>query len=131
MVILFFDGECGFCNRAILQFLNWEAKGCQVHFAPLQGTAARDRLSPAQVEKPYPSLLVWDGEKAHDKSSGLAILSHELRDPLRLVARFVLTIVPARWGNAAYDAVARNRHRASPFSCALHLDDAVKKRFLA
>ena len=131
MVILFFDGECGLCNRAILQFLKWEAKGCQVHFAPLQGAAARDRLSPAQIEKPYPSLLVWDGEQAHDKSSGLAILSHELRAPLRRVARFVLTIVPERWGNAAYDAVARTRHRASPLSCALHLDDAVKKRFLA
>tara|TARA_Y100000385_G_C12969129_1_gene583217 strand:- start:687 stop:995 length:309 start_codon:yes stop_codon:yes gene_type:complete len=102
-----------------------------VHFAPLQGAAARDRLSPAQIEKPYPSLLVWDGEQAHDKSSGLAILSHELRTPLRLVARFVLTMVPASWGNAVYDAVARNRHRASLFSCALHLDDAVKKRFLA
>ncbi len=131
MVILFFDGECGFCNRAILQFLKWESTSCQVHFAPLQGMAARDRLSPAQLEKPYPSLLVWDGEKAHDKFSGLAILSNELRGPFRRVARFVLTTVPVRWGNAAYDAVARNRHRASPFSCASHLDDAVKKRFLA
>ena len=110
MVILFFDGECGFCNRAILQFLKWEAKGCQVHFAPLQGAAARDRLSPAQIEKPYPSLLVWDGEKAHDKFSGLAILSNELRGPFRWGACFVLTTVPFRWGNAAYDAVARNRH---------------------
>ena len=131
MVILFFDGECGLCNRAILQFLKWESKGCQVHFAPLQGTTARDRLSPEQAEKPYPSLLVWDGEKAHDKISGLAILSNELRGPWRLFARFALAIIPPHWGNAAYDAVARNRHRASPFSCALHLDDAVKRRFLA
>lgn len=131
MVILFYDGDCGLCNRAILQFLRWEAKGSQVYFAPLQGTTAQKWLSEEQAKKPYPSLLVWDGEKAHDKSAGLAVLGDELRGPFRIVVRFLLTIFPKRWMNGAYDAVARNRHRASAFSCGLHVDDAFKKRFLA
>ena len=130
MVILFFDGECGLCNRSVVRFLRWEREQCQVHFAPLQGEAARTRLSPKQVEAPYPSLLVWDGNTAHARAAGLKILARELRNPLGFLARFGLAVIPDNWTNGLYDIVARNRHRASNYSCALHLDSTVKGRFL-
>jgi predicted DCC family thiol-disulfide oxidoreductase YuxK len=130
MVILFFDGECGLCNRAVVRFLQWENGDCRVHFAPLQGDTARKQLTPEQAEPPFSSLLVWDGQALHERASGLRVLAKELRFPWRNLAMLGLRIIPVGWLNAGYDMVARHRYRASKFSCAVHADAKSRRRFL-
>ena len=130
MVILFFDGECGLCNRAVLHFLRWEREGSEVQFAPLQGETAQKLLTAQQAAPPYQSLLVWDGREVHEKATALRALTKDLRAPWGKFLRLTLKALPVSWANGCYDVVARNRHRVSQFSCAAHIDPAIKNRFL-
>src|ERR1051325_10611658 len=41
--VLFFDGECGLCNRIVRLMLRLDRRGV-LHFAPLQGTTAQSYL---------------------------------------------------------------------------------------
>ena len=130
MVILFFDGECGLCNRAVLHFLSWEREGSEVQFAPLQGETAQKLLTAQQSTVPYHSLLVWDGREVHEKASALRALTKDLRTPWGNFSHLILKALPTSWTNVCYDVVARNRHRVSQFSCATRVDPAIKNRFL-
>ena len=130
MVILFFDGECGLCNRAVLHFLSWEREGSEVQFAPLQGETAQKLLTAQQSTAPYHSLLVWDGREVHQKASALRVLTKDLRAPWGNFSHLILKALPTSWANGCYDVVARNRHRVSQFSCAAYVDPAIKNRFL-
>ena len=64
------------------------------------------------------------------EQQALKTLARELRNPLGFLARFGLALIPDNWTNGVYDIGARNRHRASIYSCALHLNSTVKGRFL-
>jgi predicted DCC family thiol-disulfide oxidoreductase YuxK len=130
MVILFFDGDCGLCNRAVVHFLNWERDNCKVQFAPLQGSTAEVHLSSEQTNAPYHSLLVLAGSAVYEKAEALKILAGELKNPLGYVAQIGLKFSPNSVVNAVYDFVARNRHRGSSFSCALHMGRALQSRIL-
>lgn len=130
MVILFFDGECGLCNRAVVHFLNWERDNCQVQFAPLQGSTAELHLSSNQLESPYHSLLVLTGSAVYEKADALKILAEELKNPWGYLVRIGLKVFPNSVVNAVYDLVARNRHRVSHFSCELHMGKALQSRIL-
>src|SRR4051812_37486572 len=41
--VLFFDGECGLCNRVVRLLLRLDTRG-RLRFAPLQGPVAQDYL---------------------------------------------------------------------------------------
>lgn len=106
MVILFFYGDCGLCNRAV------------VH------------LSSEQTDAPYHSLLVLAGSAVYEKAGALKILAGELKNPLGYVAQIGLNFSPNSVVNTVYEFVVRNRHRVSSFSCALHTGRALQSRTL-
>ncbi len=59
--IIFFDGECGFCNESV-QFVLKRDKDKQFLFAPLQGETAKEWI-PAEYRTPLQTSVLVEGYK--------------------------------------------------------------------
>jgi predicted DCC family thiol-disulfide oxidoreductase YuxK len=59
--IIFFDGECIFCNRSV-SVLAWLDKKNILKFAPLQGTTAAGVL-PTSVIQSLKGVVFWNGDQ--------------------------------------------------------------------
>ncbi len=113
--MLFFDGECGLCNRIVRGLLRLDRRGALL-FAPLQGPTAQAYLRahglptedfdslvfvPDWSRRTHPEFLVrTDGALAAAAAAG---------GVGRLFG--VLRFLPTRWRNAGYKLVARWRYR--------------------
>ena len=90
-VILFFDGECGFCNRSV-RLVNRLDRSGVVDFAPLQGKLAEElglRKFAAEEGGTVVLLRERDGEKFYkgDALSSWGKLSGSRGKRWRLVSR--------------------------------------------
>lgn len=104
--VLFFDGECGLCNRTV-RWLMARDRRRVLRFAPLQGKLAALKLPafPAGFEEG--SVVLWDEAGVHYRSDAT----------LRAVARLggvwraagALLWVPKMLRDRVYRWVARNR----------------------
>ncbi|MGZ0655615.1 thiol-disulfide oxidoreductase DCC family protein [Coraliomargarita sp. W4R53] len=130
--ILFYDGDCGLCNRSV-QFLLRRDTQKILYFAPIQGetarqclpSALREMLSTAIYQRPR---LNGDVEILLRSEAVLCTLIdiHSRWRWLATLARWV----PYRWRDAIYNWVARNRHRSwSKNACGLPTS-AERARFL-
>ena len=112
--ILFFDGECGFCDRAIRFAMARDARG-QLFAAPLQGETARASLAPfAGLLQDVDSTVLYMPATAR-RAAKVQIHSDAALSVLRLLggvwALFgVAGLVVPRWiRDAAYKAFGRRR----------------------
>lgn len=131
--ILLFDGECGFCNRAVLFVLNREKKnpgpGKKLHFAPLespQGKLLRDYF---EISQKVDSMILVKQHSAYIKSCAALRLTIYMRGLWPLMMIFVL--IPPFIRNIVYDFIARRRKKifGKTESCAL-LKNEDAQRFL-
>lgn len=128
--IVFFDGDCMFCNQSVQTLLGLDDNE-QLDFAPLQGKTAA-RLLPESLRHPDQlGTMVYrlpNGALFTRSSAALAILS-TLGGPYK-IASAAGRLLPRALRDAAYDLVARNRHRlAAKSACALPAE-RDRKRFL-
>lgn len=106
-MIVFFDGVCGLCNRAV-DFLMVRDRARRLQFAPLQGATARTRLPASDIEN-LNSLVVVDGETILRKSDGILHAISVLGPGWHLIAR-VATMIPRPLRDLVYDFIARTRY---------------------
>jgi predicted DCC family thiol-disulfide oxidoreductase YuxK len=112
--VLFYDGTCGFCAESVQLVLRHDRKGT-LRFAPLQGTLG------TAIREGHPELdgvdsMVWvepDGTGTRARvltrsDAGLRIARY-LGGWWRLAG--AARLVPRALRNAAYDLIARHRHR--------------------
>jgi predicted DCC family thiol-disulfide oxidoreductase YuxK len=108
-----FDGECGFCDRAVVWLLARDRRRV-LHFAPLQGEAAA-RLRAVHAEIPHETdtmvYVVADraGEHVYLRSEAVFRVLAELPGAWRFVAR--LEWLPRAFSDWCYGLFARNRYR--------------------
>ncbi|MNJ92015.1 hypothetical protein D3C87_96700 [compost metagenome] len=115
--IIFYDGDCGFCNKTVQFVLNSE-KDRQIHFSALQsGFAQRFLKEQGITEIDYSTFYFWDGKKLHNRSTAaLKVLDH---------LRFPSTLGKAGWicprfiRDGIYNLVAKRRMRLAPAFCVL------------
>ena len=109
MDLVFFDGGCGLCHRAVAFLVRRDRDGSRFRFAPLDGPTFRARV-PAGLRAALPdsvALLTGDGT--------LLIRSRALRHALRRLggpwglAALLLALIPRPVADWAYDRVARAR----------------------
>lgn len=125
--IIFYDGDCGFCNRSV-QFVLDHEKSDVLHFAALQSGFALDFFEEHRLEKAdLSTFYFWEDGHMYTKSSGALRLLKYLRFPWTLLRIFLL--VPRFIRNAVYDWIAARRQRFAPAQCALP-DAAQRRRFL-
>lgn len=113
--ILFYDGECGFCNKSV-QFVLRHDRRDRFLFATLQGPFANQILpkhqkDPRDLNTMY--LLINQGEPTESvlaKSSAVARVLKELGGAWKVFG-LLMGALPRSIRDWGYDVVARNRYR--------------------
>ena len=104
--VLFFDGVCGLCNRAV-DFLLKIDKQHKLHFAPIQGETAKDVL-PENLTENLDTVILYEKEKLYYKSDA-ALRSLKISGGwwrylyyFKFLPRFIREFI--------YDIIAENRY---------------------
>jgi predicted DCC family thiol-disulfide oxidoreductase YuxK len=125
--IVFYDGECGLCNRSV-QFILKHEKDDLLHFASLQSDFAKNFFINLKHPQPDPETFVFIKNNQVLLRSDAAIeLCKHLRAPYSWARIFKW--VPRMFRDAVYNLIARNRHRLSVKKCEI-LDQDQRNRFL-
>jgi predicted DCC family thiol-disulfide oxidoreductase YuxK len=106
--ILFFDGVCGLCNKAV-DFVLVRDDQQAIKFAPLQGDTARSLLTPADVEN-LNTMILWVKGRSYRKSAAAVRVLWRLSLGWQIVGT-LLWLIPLPLRNLGYTLVARNRYR--------------------
>ncbi len=119
--LLLYDGPCGFCNAVVGWVLAHDRRGL-FDFAPLQsGVAARVLGDRGASADPDTVRVVPDyrsgGRAVLERGQAAVFVATSLGGPWRAAA--LLGALPAAWLDAAYDRVARRRHRLFAAACVL------------
>lgn len=125
-LVLFFDGECGFCTRSVRSVYEFDERGL-IEFAPLQGELAGKFGLKGYSEKGGVSMVILreeDGE-VFTKGDALMELGKALGGVFRVVA-FGFSLFPQGFRNWLYDLVAKNRYQLGGV-CELP-DEGLRKR---
>ena len=124
--IVFFDGDCGFCHRAVQRIQRIDSKGA-LRFAPLMGetysTIAAPFRSPVRglqldarglpEATTAASLVLLDEEGAWARSDAVIRILRECGGLAR-IASYLLRLIPMALRDYVYDAIASRRRRGSP-----------------
>jgi len=107
--VIVFDGVCALCSRWVRFLLRFDRAG-RYRFAAMQGAHGRRLLSAHGLDPddPMSFLLLEDGRALTDSDAILRVLAG-LGGPWRLATS--ARLLPRRWRDAAYRALARNRYR--------------------
>ncbi|MGE7624117.1 thiol-disulfide oxidoreductase DCC family protein [Viridibacillus sp. NPDC096237] len=124
-IILFYDGNCGFCQWTV-QFVLKHERNHDIFFAPLQGETARNTLSP-NLTKKLDSVVVKGPSGIMTETEAVFFLLSYLKAPFSLLSIFKL--IPLFVRNPIYRLIARNRHKLmkAPVSCHLPSLDERKR----
>ncbi|MBL7960506.1 DUF393 domain-containing protein [bacterium] len=105
--IIFFDGVCGLCNRAV-DFLIRHDKNRVFLFAPLQGETALRELPGALTHNPE-TIVCKDIEALYYKSDAILHIMIKIGGIWKLTTLFY--IIPRFIRDFFYDVVANNRYK--------------------
>jgi len=112
-MLIFFDGECGLCDRSVRWLLDHDPEG-RLRFAPLQGETAKQRLAPfaARLEG-VDSMVLLDSREGQERiwlrSRAVFRVLRVLPKPARRWAWF--GVFPAFLTDLGYRLVAALRKR--------------------
>lgn len=126
--ILFFDGNCGLCNRSVKFVLRKEKKQ-ELLFSPLQSEFAKRTLASFNLEGKMDSMVLLENGTIHLRSSAALRVTKYLKGLWPGMLAFL--IVPPFIRNFVYDYIAKNRitwFGATDY-CEM-MTPELKKRFL-
>ena len=104
-----FDGVCHLCSGSVQAVLAIDRKGL-IRFTPIQSPYGRQLALAHGIDPDQPtSFLFLDRGQALQKSAAVLALLRRLGPPWSWLT--VLGLLPERWRDAAYDALAANRYR--------------------
>ena len=115
--ILFFDGDCGLCNRAVQWSLNWGQSDSALRYAPLQGATSKKLLAPKHRTVPFDSLVVWDRGEVLVEEVALRALAVHTPGWKGKMMRWICMPLFAPLTRIGYRIVVRHRSRFSLRSC--------------
>jgi predicted DCC family thiol-disulfide oxidoreductase YuxK len=109
--ILFYDGHCGLCHRAVKFVLRHDRSGHAFRFAPLQGETFQLRVPPERRTGLPDSVVVLtsDGDLL-TRSDAFLHIFQKLGGGWSTLAG-ILGVIPRSLRDAVYDTVARIRYR--------------------
>ncbi|MEX0704059.1 MAG: DCC1-like thiol-disulfide oxidoreductase family protein [Planctomycetales bacterium] len=106
--IVFFDGVCGLCDRAVNSIMAADRRGV-FRFAPLQGETAARLLDRKDAEA-LSTLVLLDERGTWRRSSAVVRILRRLGGARRLIGA-LLWLVPKPLRDLGYRAVAWQRYR--------------------
>lgn len=114
--IVFYDGECGFCQSSVQFILNH--RKVNIYFAALQSNVAEKLLGNRGIEIKMNTLYYLEDEDIYDKSTAALKIARHLKGAYPLLYWFGI-IFPKAFRDWIYDQVAKRRHKINPGVCAL------------
>ena len=107
--IVFFDGQCGLCNRAIRWLMVLDRKQ-QLRFAPLNGSTFKAAEPPAHL----PDRIVFKDDQGFKDGVNalLAVLDYL---PWYIRGLKIFKALPQAFLEGIYDRIARNRNLCRPY----------------
>lgn len=127
--IILYDGECGFCNKAVRFMLKHDPAG-RFRFASNRTDVGKSLLRQHGLpETNVGSIVLIEGDKHWTKSSATLRIARGLKWPWPVF--YAGAIVPRAVRDWAYEVFARNRYKwfGKPAACALPTP-AERSRFL-
>ncbi len=106
---LFYDGECGMCDRFV-QFVLRHDRQEYFQFAPLQSDVGREQLSRRGLpQDDLETVILLEAGQTYTRSTATLRVCRRLAGLWPLLYGFIL--VPKPWRDGVYSLVARNRKR--------------------
>ncbi|HDS1038853.1 TPA: thiol-disulfide oxidoreductase DCC family protein [Stenotrophomonas maltophilia] len=107
--VIVFDGVCALCSRWVRFLLRFDRHG-RYRFAAMQGAQGSTLLRAHGLDPNDPlSFLLVDEQGAWTDTDAILRVLVGLGDVWRLAG--LLRVLPSRWRDVAYRALARNRYR--------------------
>ncbi len=107
--LMFYDGTCRFCSASAAYAER--TSGGRIRCLPIQDESVRAIVRQHGIDALDPStMLTIDGDRTLKRSDAALAVAAKLDFPWNMLARIAMH-VPARWRDAVYDLVARNRYR--------------------
>jgi len=126
--IIFYDGDCGLCNRTVIWILKNDSKG-YFKFCSLQHELAKQLLSRHQVVIKMDTMYLLKSGNIYSKSdAAIAIIEMLFRPFGSLISGY--RIIPRFIRDGIYDFVASNRKKFFGSSKCQLLSIDVRNRFL-
>lgn len=114
--IVFYDGECGFCNTSVQFILN--KRKYPIYFAPLQSDIAKDTMRSRGITIEMNTLYYLEDNRLFDRSTAALRIARYLKGGYP--ALYYLGILfPRVFRDWVYDQVAKRRHKIKPGYCAM------------
>ena len=128
-VVMFYDGECGFCSNSVQFILNTE-RNDELTFCPLQSDFAKNLLAEQGIKIDLDTIYVLAAGVVLSRSRAIQIITSYLRFPYATLGALI-GLVPRRVADWGYDLFASNRYKIQGKvpQCLLPTT-AQRKRFL-
>lgn len=124
--IVFIDGECALCNRAVLQIDKRDKKKI-LHYASLSSVTAQ-KLLPQELINNQQTFVFLSNGKVNTKSIALFNLLSILNNSTLL--QTVLKLTPTFISDFFYNCISFNRTRFSKRLKSCIFDDSLSRRIL-
>lgn len=127
--VLFFDGECGFCNSTI-QFILSNETDKTLTFSSLQSEYAERFFNQKNININLDTIYFFENDKIYDRSTAFIKLSKHLKRPYSFLS-IILLIIPKFIRDWGYNLIAQNRHNLGKYSkyCSIP-NEEDKNRFI-
>lgn len=113
--VVFYDGECGFCNSSVQFILN--KKKTPFYFAALQSETGKKILKKHNIAVKLDTIYFLKQDKIYDRSSAALQIARGLKGGYPLL--FVFYIIPKFLRDPFYNLIARYRHKIRSGYCML------------
>ncbi len=123
--IVFYDGDCGFCNKSV-QFILKHGKTKEIHFAALQAEFSKQFFAEKNLPTPDLSTFYFWDRDMYSKSTGALKVLNYIKFPFNLLK--IAWIVPRFLRDKVYETIAKRRHKLAAGFCVLP-DSEERKRF--
>lgn len=122
-VIVFYDGDCGFCNRTVTWLLKNRKQA--IYFCALQSEYAQKIMKEHTITINMDTLYVKINDKVYHRYRAVHKLSKHLKPPYSLLHPLGF-LLPISIGNFFYNQIAKRRHKIAPKNCSLPTPEEKK-----
>ncbi len=124
--VVFYDGDCGFCNSSV-QFILRKRKR-DFYFMPLQSEKAKPALASLGRNIDMDTIYYLNDGKLYERSSAALRICRGLRGLYPLLFGFIA--LPKFLRDPIYNFIAKRRHRVRRGYCVIP-DERDRKYFIA